>query len=61
MTETVTENELEGLRSLISKTLDMVEKAKLVKELEEKEHVYSVQYEERLKVIENEKYILGSK
>ena len=62
MTETrITLNELEGLRQLISRESNMVEKAKLQKELLEKEHQYNLNYEERLKEIENEHYYLGSK
>lgn len=57
----ITQNELEGLRQLIAKESNMVEKAKMLKDLEEKEHLYNLYYEERIKEIENEKYFIGSK
>ena len=62
MTETtITLNELEGLRQLIARESNMVEKAKMLKELQEKEHIYYLHHEERLKELENEHYYLGSK
>jgi hypothetical protein len=51
--ETISENELEGLRSRLSRESNNVEAAKLQKELYEKEALYHEQFVNRLKEIEN--------
>jgi hypothetical protein len=58
---TITISELENLRTLIQRTTDLVEAAKMQQELNEKEKTYYEQYETKLKQLESETYFFGSK
>lgn len=58
----VTQSDVEYLRILLTRETNMVEAAKLQKELQEKEALLYLQHEARLKEIENDgKGLVGSR
>ena len=61
MEETITSSELEYLRIQLARETNYITAAKLQKELQEKELIYDEQFRKRLKEIENQPSIFGSK
>lgn len=59
--EIITGSEIEWLRIQLSRETNYIEAAKMQKELIEKEALYDKQFRERLKEIESQPSIFGSK